>query len=362
MHDISFEVAPGDRVGIMGTTGAGKTTLVSLLMRFYDPTAGSIMLDGIEVASIGSPICATNSRSCCRTPFSFQPASPRTSRTRVPAASDDEIVAAARQANAHDFISRLPHGYQTRVGERGMSLSGGERQRIAIARAFLKDAPILILDEPTSALDFETESAIIDAMESLMKRSGPRSSSPIDKARFESAACRSSSSTDDSSADPRRAALSGAGLSSRTPCVKGCTGADGRRMTMTVCMLARTLNTPTAGGHTWVYLNWAMGLRALGCRVVWLEVVSPHTGLAVRQQRIVALKSRLAPFGLAERWRCVRQVPDRCCRRPPAVASISRPPPKPICWWICRMVRQCDVARSGAPPCSISIPACASSG
>jgi ATP-binding cassette subfamily B protein len=169
LHDISFEVAPGDRVGIMGTTGAGKTTLVSLLMRFYDPTAGSIMLDGIDIREFRIADLRNQFAIVLQDPVLFSSSIAENIAYGRPGASDHEIMMAARHANAHDFICRLPDGYQTRVGERGMFLSGGERQRIALARAFLKDAPMLILDEPTSSLDVETESTIIDAMELLMK-------------------------------------------------------------------------------------------------------------------------------------------------------------------------------------------------
>jgi ATP-binding cassette, subfamily B, bacterial len=169
LHNISFEVAPGDRVGIMGTTGAGKTTLVSLLMRLYDPTTGNILLDGVEIREFRLADLRSQFSIVLQDPVLFSTSIAENIAYARPSASADEIMTAARHANAHDFISRLPHGYQTQVGERGMSLSGGERQRIALARAFLKDAPILVLDEPTSSVDVQTESAIIDAMESLMK-------------------------------------------------------------------------------------------------------------------------------------------------------------------------------------------------
>jgi ATP-binding cassette, subfamily B, bacterial len=221
LHDISFEVAPGDRVGIMGTTGAGKTTLVSLLMRFYDPTAGSIMLDGIDSREFRIADLRNQFAIVLQDPVLFSSSIAENIAYARPGASDDEIIAAARQAHAHDFISRLPHGYQTRVGERGMSLSGGERQRIAIARAFLKDAPILILDEPTSALDFETESAIIDAMESLMKQRTTfiiaHRQSTLRKCSVQIVLEHGRLVAD----DPPARALSGAGLSSRTAVSEG---------------------------------------------------------------------------------------------------------------------------------------------
>jgi ATP-binding cassette, subfamily B, bacterial len=169
LHNISFEIAPGNRVGIMGTTGAGKTTLVNLLMRLYDPSAGSVLLDGVDIREFRVADLRNQFSIVLQDPVLFSSSIAENIAYARPWASPDEIMTAARHANAHDFISRLPHGYETRVGERGMSLSGGERQRIALARAFLKDAPILILDEPTSSVDVQTESAIIDAMELLMK-------------------------------------------------------------------------------------------------------------------------------------------------------------------------------------------------
>ena len=160
---------PGTRVGIAGATGAGKTTLVSLLARFYDPSAGAILLDGVDLrdyrlADLRSPVRD-------RAPGAgavLDARSPRTSPTPVRPRPQDEIEAAAKAANVHDFIVALPDGYETQVGERGMRLSGGERQRISLARAFLKDAPILILDEPTSSVDVDTEAVIMEAMERLM--------------------------------------------------------------------------------------------------------------------------------------------------------------------------------------------------
>jgi ATP-binding cassette subfamily B protein len=145
LADISFDVPAGTRAGIAGETGAGKTTLMGLLTRFYDPTAGQILLDGVDLRDYRL--------ADLRSQF---------------AASEEEIVQAAKAANAHDFIVSLSDGYDTQVGERGMRLSGGERQRIGLARAFLKDAPILILDEPTSSVDMKTEAGIMDAMERLM--------------------------------------------------------------------------------------------------------------------------------------------------------------------------------------------------
>jgi ATP-binding cassette subfamily B protein len=169
LHQVSFALAPGARVGIAGPTGAGKTTLTSLLMRFYDPTAGRILLDGIDLREYRVADLRSQFSLVLQEPVLFSASVAENIAYARPDARTAEIEAAAKRANAHDFISRLPHGYRTQVGERGMSLSGGERQRIALARAFLKDTPMLILDEPTSAVDVATEAAILDAMEQLMR-------------------------------------------------------------------------------------------------------------------------------------------------------------------------------------------------
>jgi len=169
LRDISFEVAAGTWVGIAGTTGAGKTTLVNLLMRFYDPTLGQILLDGGDLRDYKLADLRDQFALVLQEPMLFSTSISENIAYARPEASQAEVIAAAKVANAHDFISRLSNGYQTLVGERGMCLSGGERQRVAIARAFLKDAPILILDEPTSSVDVKTESAIVEAMERLIQ-------------------------------------------------------------------------------------------------------------------------------------------------------------------------------------------------
>ena len=168
LDDVSFEVPPGARVGIVGTTGVGKTTLVSLLTRFYDPTHGAILLDGVDVRDYRLADLRRQFAIVLQEPVLFSTSIAENIAYGRPGASDLEIARAARAAGAHDFIVRLPRGYTTPVGERGMQLSGGERQRVALARAFLKDAPLLILDEPTSSVDVKTEAAILQAMERLM--------------------------------------------------------------------------------------------------------------------------------------------------------------------------------------------------
>jgi ABC-type multidrug transport system fused ATPase/permease subunit len=168
LADITFEAAPGQAIAIVGATGAGKSTLVSLLPRFYDPIAGRILLDGVDVQTLTLRSLRDQISLVLQEPLLFSSSVLDNIRYGRLDATVAEIVDAARAANAHDFIVKLPHGYETTIGERGAQLSGGERQRIAVARAFLKNAPILILDEPTSAIDSKTEAVILDSLEQLM--------------------------------------------------------------------------------------------------------------------------------------------------------------------------------------------------
>jgi ATP-binding cassette subfamily B protein len=169
LHDVSFEVRAGTRLGIVGASGAGKTTLVSLLMRFYDPTGGQILLDGVDLRDCKLADLRRQFAVVPQEPVLFSASIAENIAYARPGARKDEIVAAAQAANAHEFIVGLPRGYDAQVGERGVQLSGGQRQRIAIARAFLKDSPVLILDEPTSAIDAESEAAIRGAIRHLMR-------------------------------------------------------------------------------------------------------------------------------------------------------------------------------------------------
>lgn len=169
LDQVSFDADPGARVGIVGPTGAGKTTLVSLMLRFYDPVEGQILLDDVDLREYRLFDLRNQFALVQQEPVLFSSSVAENIAYARPQATLDEIQAAAKAANAHEFISRLSEGYQTLVGERGMRVSGGERQRISIARAFLKDAPILILDEPTSAVDVRTEEAILEALERLMQ-------------------------------------------------------------------------------------------------------------------------------------------------------------------------------------------------
>jgi ATP-binding cassette subfamily B protein len=169
LTNISFEVPAGTRVGIYGATGAGKSTLVSLLFRFFDPTEGGIELDGVDLRDYKLADLRNQFGIMLQEPMLFSATIGENIGYARPTATQEEIVAAAKAANAHDFIQRMPDGYDTVVGERGMMLSGGERQRVSLARAFLRNAPLLVLDEPTSAIDLVTEAGIMEAMERLMR-------------------------------------------------------------------------------------------------------------------------------------------------------------------------------------------------
>ncbi len=167
LHDVSFEIEPGTRLGVVGATGAGKTTLISLLTRFYDPLEGAILLDGVDLRDYKLLDLRRQFAVVLQDAVLFSLSIAENIAYAAPGATKDQVIAAAQAANAHEFIERLPQGYETQVGERGVKLSGGQRQRIALARAFLKDSPVLILDEPTSSVDAKTESAIVEALERL---------------------------------------------------------------------------------------------------------------------------------------------------------------------------------------------------
>jgi ATP-binding cassette subfamily B protein/subfamily B ATP-binding cassette protein MsbA len=169
LQNISFHVNAGQRVAIVGPTGAGKTTLASLLVRFYDPAHGAIKIDGYDIRKIKLQSLRNQLSLVLQEPMLFSGSIADNIRYGRLGASTDEIVEAARAANAHDFIERLPDGYDTELGEGGKQLSGGERQRICVARAFIRNAPILILDEPTSSIDSKTELVILDALDRLME-------------------------------------------------------------------------------------------------------------------------------------------------------------------------------------------------
>ena len=169
LQNVSFVLEPGSCLGVVGPTGSGKTTLSSLTLRFFDPTQGKITLDGVDLRQYKVADLRNQFAVVLQDTVLFSTTIAENIRFAKPKASMNEIVTAAKAAHVHEFITSLPDGYDTLVGERGMRLSGGERQRVSIARAFLKDAQILILDEPTSALDINTETAILDSMHDLMR-------------------------------------------------------------------------------------------------------------------------------------------------------------------------------------------------
>ncbi len=169
LQNISLDVATGETVALVGASGAGKTTLVSLLLRFYDPSAGHILLDGHDLRSLTLESLRQNVAIVLQEPILFGASIRENIAYGRPKATIEQIRDAAKAAGAHDFIAALPEGYETQIGERGATLSGGQRQRLSIARAFLKDAPVLMLDEPTSALDAETEEYLLGTLEKLMK-------------------------------------------------------------------------------------------------------------------------------------------------------------------------------------------------
>lgn len=168
LRDVSLEARPGERVALVGTTGSGKSTLMALLPRFFDAWSGRVEIDGYDVRDIPRTTLREHIAMVFQDPYLFPMSVADNIAYGRPGATRDEIEAAARVAGAHAFVAALPDGYDTVLGERGATLSGGERQRLSIARAVLKDAPILILDEPTSALDAETEASVLRALERLM--------------------------------------------------------------------------------------------------------------------------------------------------------------------------------------------------
>ncbi len=169
LDNVSFEVQPGQTLALVGPTGAGKSTIVSLIPRFYDPKWGQVMIDGIDISEMRLASVRRNVSMVLQDTFLFAGTVRENLRFGNEEASDEEIVVAAKAANAHSFIEALPRGYDTSVGERGVRLSGGQKQRLSIARAILKDAPILILDEATSSVDTQTEEEIQEALHELMQ-------------------------------------------------------------------------------------------------------------------------------------------------------------------------------------------------
>ena len=169
LRDIHFSIKAGQRIGICGPTGGGKSTVVSLIPRFYDPVQGSVKIDGVNISDFHLHGLRDQIAFVLQDTVLFYGTIRQNIAYGKDGATDAEIIEAARLANADEFISKMPHGYDTMVGERGLTLSGGQRQRIGIARAVVRNSPILILDEPTAALDTESEKLVMEALERLMK-------------------------------------------------------------------------------------------------------------------------------------------------------------------------------------------------
>jgi len=169
LKDVCFTIQPGQVVGVVGPTGSGKSTVLSLIPRFYDPSAGRVLIDGVDVSTYKLAALRAQVGFVLQETVLFRGTIRENIAYGRPGASDEEVVAAAKLANADEFIRRMPHGYDSVVGERGDTLSGGQRQRIGIARAVIRDSPIMILDEPTAALDTESERLVIEGLERLMK-------------------------------------------------------------------------------------------------------------------------------------------------------------------------------------------------
>jgi subfamily B ATP-binding cassette protein MsbA len=169
LREISFRISCGQQIGICGPTGCGKSTVLSLIARFYDTTGGQIFVDGKDITDLTLDGLRSQIGFVLQDTVLFYGSIRENIAYGRPEATEEEIMEAAKLANAHEFISRMPHGYDTLVGERGLTLSGGQRQRVGIARAVVRNSPILILDEPTAALDPEAEKIVMEALEKLME-------------------------------------------------------------------------------------------------------------------------------------------------------------------------------------------------
>jgi subfamily B ATP-binding cassette protein MsbA len=169
LRDVSFSIKPGQVVGIVGPTGSGKSTVLSLVPRFYNPTSGRVLIDGVDISTYKLASLRSQVGFVLQETVLFRGTIRENIAYGRPGATDEEVIAAAKIANADEFISRMPHGYDSPVGERGDTLSGGQRQRIGIARAVIRNSPIMILDEPTAALDTESERLVIEGLERLME-------------------------------------------------------------------------------------------------------------------------------------------------------------------------------------------------
>jgi len=169
LKDVCLKVKPGQAAALVGATGSGKSTLISLVPRFYDPQSGAVKIDGVDIRKYKRKTVRQQISLVLQETLLFRAPVWQNIAYGKPEATHDEIVHAARLANADEFIERLPEGYNTMIGERGVTLSGGQRQRIAIARAIIRNSPILILDEPSTGLDAASEKLVLEGLERLMK-------------------------------------------------------------------------------------------------------------------------------------------------------------------------------------------------
>ena len=169
IDNVTFEAKPGEVVALVGPSGSGKTTLLNLLLRFYEVSSGKILIDDVPISEVNLESLRQNIALVPQDTFLFDGTVLENIGYGCPGATDAAIITAAKRANAHEFITKTPQGYATPIGEAGMKLSGGEQQRLSIARALLKDAPILILDEATSSLDTQSEALIQESLANLME-------------------------------------------------------------------------------------------------------------------------------------------------------------------------------------------------
>jgi subfamily B ATP-binding cassette protein MsbA len=169
LQNINLQIKPGQLVALVGASGSGKTTVANLLLRFYDPARGAIRIGGVDIREVSTRDLRNQIAVVTQENILFNDTVRKNIELGRPGATSEEIISAAKHANAHDFIVEKPDGYGTVVGEKGVLISGGQRQRLAIARAVLRNAPILILDEATSALDTESERAVQSALDELMQ-------------------------------------------------------------------------------------------------------------------------------------------------------------------------------------------------
>ncbi len=321
LHDIDFTAKPGEMVALVGLTGAGKTTLVSLIPRFYDttrrPRADRRRRRARTIAFAG---CAKRSPSCCRILSCSRARSPTTCATDGSTPPADEIEQAARAAHAHEFISHLAKGYDTEIAEAGGSLSGGERQRLSVARAIIKDAPILILDEPTSSLDAISEEIVFAALRRL--RAGRTTIVIAHRlSTVRDADCILVLDGGQIVAKGRHEDLLESSQLYRRMCARLSVGKSlddpesvdeliEATQTMTVRILfAGIIARYPFGGVTWCSLMYLLGLRALGHDVFYIEDTGECVYDPVQNTRATDpsygtsyIHSALEPFGLGDRW------------------------------------------------------------